>query len=310
MHYPGPEQHQHSPEIRLYLFYMKPKAHKVYIGTMTLIVIAVLVYLVYNGFTFYNTSLEERFYHPDYDSLKPSGIWGHGLGIFGTLFMVIGVSVYMMRKRMRSMMRMGKIKHWLEFHIFLCVLGPVLVLFHTSFKFGGLVSISFWSMVAVFLSGIIGRFIYLQIPRSIEGRELSLNEIRDMKSDIGIILKTKFSLDKASIETILESTRITGTPNHFKPGVLYFRKNREDRLKVRRIRLALKKSKLSRIQRSRVIKLVKNEISINRRIDRLQTMQNLFKYWHVVHLPFALLMLIIMVVHVAVTIVFGYKWIF
>jgi len=289
---------------------MNPKAHKVYIGFMASIIIAALVYLVYKGFTYYNTSLEERFYHPAYDLLKPSGIWGHGLGILGSLSMLIGVSVYMMRKRMRSMARMGLLKHWLEFHIFLCILGPILVLFHTSFKFGGLVSISFWSMVAVFLSGIIGRFIYIQIPRSIEGRELSLNEIRDMKSDISIVLKNKFSLDQDSIETILESTRITGAPNHFKPIVHYFRKNREERSKVRRIRAALKKSKLTRIQRSSVIKLVKNEISINRRIDRLQTMQNLFKYWHVAHLPFALLMLIIMVIHVAVTIVFGYKWIF
>lgn len=277
---------------------------------MASIIIAALVYLVYKGFTYYNTSLEERFYHPAYDLLKPSGIWGHGLGILGSLSMLIGVSVYMMRKRMRSMARMGLLKHWLEFHIFLCILGPILVLFHTSFKFGGLVSISFWSMVAVFLSGIIGRFIYIQIPRSIEGRELSLNEIRDMKSDISIVLKNKFSLDQDSIETILESTRITGAPNQFKPSVHYFRKNREERSKVRRIRAALKKSKLTRIQRSSVIKLVKNEISINRRIDRLQTMQNLFKYWHVAHLPFALLMLIIMVIHVAVTIVFGYKWIF
>ena len=224
--------------------------------------------------------------------------------------MLIGVAVYMMRKRMKSMARMGLLKHWLEFHIFLCILGPILVLFHTSFKFGGLVSISFWSMVAVFFSGIIGRFIYIQIPRSIEGRELSLNEIMDLKSDIGIVLKNKFSLDQDSIETILESTRITGDPNHFKPIDLYFRRYREDRSKVRRIRGALKKNKLSRVQRSSVIKLVKNENSINRRIDRLQTMQNLFKYWHVAHLPFALLMLIIMVIHVAVTIVFGYKWIF
>ena len=298
------------PGNKIIFVFMTPKMHKVYIGSMALIVIAALVYLGYSGFTYYSTSLEERFYHPDYDLLKPSGILGHGLGIFGSLSMLIGVSVYMMRKRMRSMARMGKLKHWLEFHIFLCILGPVLVLFHTSFKFGGLVSISFWSMVAVFLSGIIGRFIYIQIPRSIEGRELSLNEIRDMKSDISIILKTKYSLDQDSIETILESTRITGDPNHFYPIVQYFRKYREDRLKVRLIKVGLKKSKLSRIQRSSVIKLVKNEISINRRIDRLQTMQNLFKYWHVAHLPFALLMLIIMVIHVAVTIVFGYRWIF
>ncbi len=277
---------------------------------MVLVVIAALVYFVYSGFAYYNIPLEERFYHPDYETLKPSGIMGHGMGILGSLSMVVGMSVYMMRKRMRSMARMGKLKHWLEFHIFLCVLGPVLILFHTSFKFGGLVSISFWSMVAVFLSGIIGRFIYIQIPRSIEGRELSLNEIRGMKSDISIILKSRYALDQDSIETILESTRIMGTPNHFHPIVKFFRKNREDRLKVRRLKVALKKNKLTRIQRSSVIKLVKNEISLNRRIERLQTMQNLFKYWHVAHLPFALLMLIVMVIHVAVTIVFGYKWIF
>jgi hypothetical protein len=59
-----------------------------------------------------------------------------------------------------------------------------------------------------------------------------------------------------------------------------------------------------------VLDLVKNEISLNRRIERLTLMQNMFKYWHVAHLPFALVMLVIMVIHVAVTIVFGYRWIF
>ncbi len=299
-----------KPEIKLFLSGMKPKFHKVYIGSMAVIIIAALIYLGYSGFTYYHTSLEERFYHPDHDHLKPSGILGHGLGIFGSLAMLIGVSGYMMRKRMRSMARLGKLKHWLEFHIFLCILGPVLVLFHTSFKFGGLVSISFWSMVAVFLSGIIGRFIYIQIPRSIEGRELSLNEIRGMKSDIGLILKNRYSLLQDDIETILQSARITEDPGHFDPGGRYFRKYREDRSKIRRLKVELKKHSLSRIQRSSIVKLVKNEISINRRIERLQTMQNLFKYWHVAHLPFAHLMLIIMLVHVGVTIVFGYQWIF
>jgi hypothetical protein len=56
--------------------------------------------------------------------------------------------------------------------------------------------------------------------------------------------------------------------------------------------------------------LVKDEITVNRRIERLDTMQSLFKYWHVLHLPFALVMLIIMVIHVAVTLVLGYRWIF
>jgi hypothetical protein len=114
-----------------------------------------------------------------------------------------------------------------------------MVLYHTSFKFGGIVAVSFWSMVAVFLSGIVGRFIYIQIPRTIEGRELSLNEVRNLEGD------------------------------HYK-----------------------------------------DQKSLERRIKRLARMQELFRYWHVAHLPFALVMLVIMIIHVGVTIAFGFKWIF
>ncbi len=273
---------------------MKPAAHKIYIGLMGLILILVTVFLIYRGLSYYNTSLEERFYHADHELLKPNGLLGHGIGIIGSLSMVLGVSVYMLRKRMKSLSRWGKLKHWLELHIFLCTIGPILVLFHTSFKIGGLVSVSFWSMVAVVLSGVIGRFIYIRIPRTIEGRELSLNEVRDLKTDIGEILVTKYALDKISLDAIIESSQ----------------ESRKNRSGIRSIKKSLKDNHLSRFQRAQVIKLVKNEISLNHRINRLQTMQKLFKYWHVAHLPFALVMLVIMVVHVAVSIVFGYTWIF
>jgi len=58
------------------------------------------------------------------------------------------------------------------------------------------------------------------------------------------------------------------------------------------------------------LKLLNQRYDKKLRIDRLQTMQMLFKHWHVAHLPFALIMLIIMVIHVAITITFGYRWIF
>lgn len=273
---------------------MKPAAHRIYIGMMTAVVVAVTAYLLYSGYSYYSTPLEERFYHPDYDNLKPNGLVGHGLGIVGSLSMILGVSIYMLRKRMRSLSRLGKLQHWLEFHIFLCLLGPILVLYHTSFKVGGLVAVSFWSMVAVALSGVIGRFIYIRIPRSIEGRELSLNEVRDMKRDIHKVLSSQYELDDNSLSAITAVTE-----EHYK-----------DRSGMRIIRRTLRKNKLSRPERNRIMKMVRNEISLNRKIDRLQTMQNLFKYWHVAHLPFALIMLVIMVIHVAVSIVFGYRWIF
>jgi len=172
------------------------------------------------------------------------------------------------------------------------------------------VAISFWSMVAVFLSGIIGRFIYLQIPRSIEGRELSLNEVKDLKTNAGAIANLSELLDEESMQLILDSTR--KKVGIYKSNVFsrYFTRLKEDRLTLRNVKNVLGKGNISHQHYKNILKLVRNEIALNRKIDRLVTMQNLFKYWHVAHLPFALIMLVIMVVHVVVTVTFGFRWIF
>ena len=289
---------------------MASGAHRIFIAALVLIVLVSLILLIYNGQAYYSLGIEERVLNPDNDSLRPSGIMGHGFGIIGSFFIISGVGAYMARKRYRSLSRLGLVKHWLEFHIFLCTLGPVLVLFHTSFKFGGLVAISFWSMVAVFLSGIMGRFIYIQIPRSREGRALSLNEVREMKVNLAGILRNTYSIDDETFNLILESVK-NKTVIYSGNQVLRYLKNRsDDRKAVRSVKGILRQNKLPKKDYNSLVELVKHDIKLNRRIERLDTMQNIFKYWHVVHLPFALVMLIIMIIHVGVTILFGYRWIF
>jgi hypothetical protein len=289
---------------------MSKVAHFIYIFILSAIVLTALIVLTYYGFSYYRLGIEDRPFHANDFSLRPSGILGHGFGIIGSFFMLIGVSFYMVRKRFRVFLKVGILKHWLEFHIFLCSLGPILVLFHTSFKFGGVVAISFWSMVAVFLSGIIGRFIYIQIPRTIEGRELSLNEVRELKSDIGETIHKLVTLDEESYNTIVDSTKKKVELYHPNFLIRYFRKYNDDLKTVRNVKKVLKRNKITKEQKKQVLSLVKSDISLNRRIESLVIMQELFKYWHVAHLPFALVMLIIMIIHVAVTIVFGYHWIF
>ena len=58
---------------------MNKTAHSIYLATLTLIVIAVTIYLFYYGASYYNTSMEERFYHTDHGDLKPSGVYGQCL---------------------------------------------------------------------------------------------------------------------------------------------------------------------------------------------------------------------------------------
>jgi hypothetical protein len=289
---------------------MTALAHRIYIGVLIAIGIIVFLVLVYWGYSYYGTSVEERPFHEDHDAFKPSGPFGHGLGIIGTLLILIGVFGYIGRKKKKFLPRVGVLKHWLEFHIFLCSVGPLLILFHTAFKFGGIVSISFWSMVAVVLSGVIGRFIYIQIPRTIQGRELSLVEIREMKDNMSKSLSIKYGLDDVMYAMLIAATQKefeSSSKNFFSRIADRMRHNREIRNSINDL---LNQTDLSGKDKRGVMKLVSNEMTMNARISRLQTMQTLFKYWHVAHLPFALIMLVIMVIHVAITIAFGYKWIF
>ncbi|MGQ7869500.1 hypothetical protein [Sunxiuqinia sp. sy24] len=289
---------------------MKQFLYKIYLSTLVLIVVGVLLFLLIDGYSYYQLSLEERFYHDQHQALKPSGVWGHGLGIVGSFLIVTGVSLYMVRKRVRLFSRLGILKYWLEFHIFLCTLGPILVLFHTAFKFGGIVAISFWSMVAVVFSGIIGRYIYLQIPRTIEGRELSLVELDQKKVVLNNQLKAKHQLDEQVINQILTAVKARPTREGGNMFQRFFIKFQFETKVQPQIKTQLKQQQLSREEFRKIWGLVRAEILLNRKIDRLINMQNLFRYWHVAHLPFALIMLVIMVIHVAVTLTFGYKWIF
>lgn len=278
--------------------------HRIIITLLILVVISVIAVLSFVGYDYYSAPLEERHFHELHKSFKASGLVGHGLGIAGSALIVFGVFSYMLRKRFRIFSRFGVLKHWLEFHIFLCTLGPFLVLFHTTFKFGGIVAVSFWSMVAVFLSGIAGRYIYLQIPHSIEGRELTLSEIEEQRDEMNRILRKTVTLD----ESIFELTENLPAAAAANKG--YWEKWREERAIVARLKSELKQQNIPSGKTVEIVGLFKAQLALKKRIRRLVTMQRLFSYWHVAHLPFALIMLVVMIIHVVVAVTFGYKWIF
>ncbi|MEZ4931297.1 MAG: hypothetical protein R2788_04080 [Saprospiraceae bacterium] len=290
---------------------MSPVVHRIYITTLVSIVVLTTFFLFFKGIPYYSTPLEERFYHPDHQWFKPSGLFGQGLGIIGTLLILFGVTMYIIRKRYHFLNKFGRLKYWLEFHIFLCSLGPVMILFHTAFKFGGIVSIAFWSMVAVVASGVIGRFIYIQIPRTIEGRELSLGELQEMKGDIDKMLQNSYALNDLDYQTLIDSTKSGRKKKH--AGNLLMRivrKYFEDKHTLRTVKKMLQKNNVKKENIRKVANLIERELALGNRIERLQIMRKLFKYWHVVHMPFALIMLIIVIIHVAVTVALGYRWIF
>lgn len=284
--------------------------HSLYILSLVSVTIFVFVFLAVYGADYYLEDFGERHFHAQDALLKPTGLIGHGLGIIGATLMVVGVFGYMARKRLRFLSRLGVLKYWLEFHIFLCTLGPIMVLYHTTFKFGGLVAISFWSMVAVVVSGIIGRVIYLQIPHTIEGREMSLNELNKMEAALLAQHGEKNKalaqgLNKVNDELKKQSYREVG---NYAKRIL--KRLSFERSLIAELRKELKQKGFRGSDYRKAIKILKSKIIMNRRIAWLSTMQKLMRYWHVAHLPFALIMLVIMLVHIVVALLFGYSWIF
>lgn len=98
------------------------------------------------------------------------GFYGHLIGILGFILMLMTETLYSLRKRTRSA-RWGRMADWLQFHIFTGIVGPFMVLLHTSWKFNGLAGVTLLLTGVIVISGFIGRYIYTRIPRTADGIE-------------------------------------------------------------------------------------------------------------------------------------------
>jgi hypothetical protein len=98
-------------------------------------------------------------------------IFGLSLGILGFTLMLMTEILYSLRKRSR-LARWGRMSDWLGFHIFTGLVGPYMVLLHTSWKFNGLAGVITLFTIVIVASGFIGRYIYTRIPRTADGAEI------------------------------------------------------------------------------------------------------------------------------------------
>jgi hypothetical protein len=246
----------------------------------------------------------ERPRHADYWMLKPGGSWGKAYGIAGTALMVLMLS-YPLRKRTRTFGKAGTLRSWLIFHIFCGVIGPLLIVLHTSFKFKGLVALSFWSMVVVALSGVLGRYLYRQIPRARSGDELSLAEAREADEALAARLRD-LGVSGPVLERLEELAR-AGPGTDTRLLWLLLRLPFDDlRLRWGLWRLRRQLSGLPMSLRRQALRLARRKARLARRIVLWQRLQQLFHYWHVLHKPFAVVMYLFLIVHIVVVTLAGY----
>lgn len=279
-----------------------------------LVVLAVLTLGVLLAFLartgqYYLLPLWERPDSAMHPALRPSGTIGHLLGIVGATLMLVGVSLYSARKRIRLLQGKGAMRTWLNVHIYLCLTGPLLVTLHTALKFGGFAAWSWWSMIMVAASGMVGRWIYQQFPRTIRGRELTLAELREEQDLVHDLLERAHGHSRAALERAASFAEQAVARLRAIPGPLLLPALVADDavrpFRMLALRRRLRRGRLPEPEVRAVSHLIHDQLTVARRIAFLALFRRLFLYWHVTHLVFFVAMIVLLVLHVATAIMFG-----
>ena len=263
------------------------------------------------GAPYYRLSQAERVRSPLHAYLRPSGLIGQSAGILA-LAIFFFLWMYPLRKKYRWLGFTGPIGKWLDIHILAAIGLPLLVAIHAGWRFDGVVGLGYYARLVVCASGIVGRYLYVRIPRSQTGVASSREEVAVERRALVTEIAAATGLDPFSVERTLavsgpsESTGIARTLLHLlSDDITRWRLKRALRRRLKHVKGG---RSLDRKMVDRVVALAGREISLAQQLRMLDATKRIFGYWHVLHRPFAVTALVAVLIHVVVVIAVGMTW--
>lgn len=235
---------------------------------------------------------------------------GYALGIIGGVAMVVLPS-YSLRKRYRFMHGLGATRYWFQAHMMLGVVGPVIILFHSNFTLGDLNSrIALYCMLLVAGSGIIGRYLYAQIHLGLYGRRASLADMtaqvrasleqaggglfRDLHAELAEIDGKVMAQPRSLAEAALRPLAVTWqTWSAYRQLARSIRRQLAEAAAASPT-VAAHQQRLGAVARRHV----RSHLGQVRQVALFSLYERLFALWHVVHIPFFIMLILSAVVHV------------
>ena len=276
-----------------------------------------LAFLVLAGLTvvgapYYFAPLAERVRSPWHAWLRPSGYVGQAAGIL-SLLIFLSLWFYPLRRRFRWLSFTGTMARWLDSHVALALVLPLLAAVHAGWRFTGLIGLGYDAMLAVWLSGLVGRYLYTRIPRGRTGLELGAEEVAKARRALVDEIAKRARMAVADVQRVLgddpwpcEGLGVVATARQLvRDDIARWRTTRElGRVIARRTGGRVGRGALRRIR-----SLARREMSLMQQARMLGATQRLFRFWHVVHRPFAVAALAAVLVHVAVAVAMGVTWV-
>jgi hypothetical protein len=174
-------------------------------------------------------------------------------------------------------------------------------------------------MFAVSASGVVGRYLYAQIPRKVTTAELSIKELQELQETLARQLAAQHLLPAADLRSLLrlpDEKRVARLPIVIAivymiilDVVRFFRVARLRRHALTfgdSIRTLAGFLPTHHRELEKVIHAAAEEAALSKRILFLSRSQNVFHLWHVVHKPFSYAFAVLALLHIGLQFVMGY----
>ncbi len=225
-----------------------------------------------------------------------SGLFGHSLGILGFILMLMTEFLYTWRKRSHTA-RWGRMSSWLRFHIFTGLVGPYMVLLHSSWKFNGLAGMVMLLTVVIVLSGVVGRYIYTAVPRTADGAEIESAELANqmalLEASLEAWRESQPEMTRLLSNALRQEAAAGALPLPFLGDTLV---NIRYRRNFRRAQQKLDARR--RVQAAELAQLIRRKQVLQRQVSSLVMARRLLSLWHAVHIPIGLALFSTAIVHI------------
>ena len=236
---------------------------------------------------------------------------GYWLGIAGTTCMAV-LLLYPLRKRVKRMHSWGPVSYWFRTHMFLGVVGPTLIIFHSNYSLGSLNSkVALFCTLVVATSGLFGRYFYSKLHLGLYGQKTSLLALRDRiashqkgKGISGLLPEVNDRLvaweDKVlARESGVGLAFVNTIQISFEAWLKYRQINRflNHQLQVPEFSARLGDEQREQL-RIRAQRYLKHRILLVRKYAQFRTFERLFSLWHIVHYPLFVFMVVAVIIHI------------
>jgi hypothetical protein len=292
------------------------RGHRIRLRLLYLLAIVSNLAIFIYGFDYYKLSAIDRPFSPKHQLLRPSGPIGLYLGFLG-VSLFIGIFLYPLRKHWAWLGQIGKTRHWLDIHVLMGLTAPLIIAFHSTFKFRGIAGMAFWIMFAVSASGVVGRYLYTQIPRRVTTVELSMKELQELQENLWEQLASQDLLPEADLRSLLRmpnAQRVRRLPIPIalvymvildimrKFGVARLRRHASGQYFVTFFGFVPTRHR----DVEKAVQAAAEEAALSKRLLFLSRSQKVFHAWHVIHKPFSYAFAVLALMHIGLQFVLGY----